>query len=82
LNYCKRCILPDTRPGLTFNADGVCSACTNFEERHLIDWKKREEFFEEVIAHAKRKSQGYDCLIPVSGEKTVLGKQLFALRKA
>lgn len=81
MNYCKRCILPDTRPGLHFNADGVCSACTNFEERHLIDWQKREELFEEVVAHAKRKSKGYDCLIPVSGGKDSTWQTIVCLEK-
>lgn len=69
MKYCKRCILPDTRPGLDFNSDGVCSACTNFDERNLIDWKERKALFDEVVTHAKLKNKGYDCLIPVSGGK-------------
>tara|TARA_B100001093_G_scaffold516342_1_gene594888 strand:+ start:318 stop:1433 length:1116 start_codon:yes stop_codon:yes gene_type:complete len=69
LKYCKRCILPDTRPGLDFRSDGLCSACANFDERNLIDWKNREVLFDEVVTHAKQNSNGYDCLIPVSGGK-------------
>ena len=27
MKYCKKCLYPDTKPQLTFNSDGVCSAC-------------------------------------------------------
>ena len=69
MKYCKRCILPDTRPGIVLDKQGVCSACRNFEIRDTIDWSARESAFDEVISNAKRLSKGYDCLIPVSGGK-------------
>ena len=25
--YCKRCLFPDTKPDLYFDADGICDAC-------------------------------------------------------
>ena len=25
--WCKKCVVMSTRPRVTFNADGVCSAC-------------------------------------------------------
>ena len=31
MRYCKRCILPDTRPGLRIGTDGVCSACASMK---------------------------------------------------
>ena len=27
--YCKICILPDTRPNLKINSNGICNACAN-----------------------------------------------------
>lgn len=27
MKYCKKCVMPDTRPGITFNDEGICSAC-------------------------------------------------------
>lgn len=70
MNYCKQCILPDTRPGLVIGDDGICNACKNsFEKKKNIDWKVREAQFSEVVANAKRRSRGYDCIIPVSGGK-------------
>jgi N-acetyl sugar amidotransferase len=69
MKYCVNCILPDTRPGIVLDQEGICSACRNFELRKTIDWTAREFAFEEVIVNAKRHSNGYDCLIPVSGGK-------------
>ena len=69
MKYCVNCILPETRPGIVLDEEGICSACRNFELRKIIDWKAREAAFEEVIVNAKRHSNGYDCLIPVSGGK-------------
>lgn len=69
MRYCTRCILPDTRPNLTLNAEGVCNACESHDTKRGIDWKSREVAFRQVVAHAREKSAGYDCLIPVSGGK-------------
>jgi len=33
MNYCRICILPDTRPGITLDADGVCSACHGHRDK-------------------------------------------------
>ncbi len=69
MKYCSNCILPDTRPNLRLNADGVCNACENHSTKADIDWQSRELAFQSVVANAKAKSTGYDCLIPVSGGK-------------
>ena len=69
IHWCSRCILPDTRPYLTLNEEGVCNACESHRQKRVIDWAAREKAFCEVVAHAKARSTGYDCLIPVSGGK-------------
>lgn len=69
MSYCRTCVLPDTRPNLSINADGQCNACCNHETKEIIDWQKREEDLKSVIAHAKSRARGYDCVIPVSGGK-------------
>ena len=33
MRYCKKCTMPDTRPGITFDEQGVCSACRHYENR-------------------------------------------------
>jgi N-acetyl sugar amidotransferase len=67
--YCARCILPSTRPNLVIGADGICNACATHMERPSIDWAGRERAFRDVVAHAKERSAGYDCVVPVSGGK-------------
>ena len=69
MKYCTRCIIPDTRPNIELDAVGVCSACRAYDSRPDIDWTSREKAFRSVVGNAKARSQGYDCLIPVSGGK-------------
>ncbi len=69
MRYCKNCILPDSRPNLMLDDDGVCNACRSHESKKRIDWTERKKDFWRVVEHAKPKSKGYDCLIPVSGGK-------------
>lgn len=69
MKYCRRCVLPTTRPNLTLNAEGICNACTAHSSRREIDWVQRERAFREVVRHARERSRGYDCVVPVSGGK-------------
>lgn len=69
MRYCKNCVLPDTRPNLVLNEAGICNACLTHGTKKEIDWTARETAFRVVLEHARKKSDGYDCLIPVSGGK-------------
>jgi N-acetyl sugar amidotransferase len=62
--------MPDTRPGITFNDEGVCSACQSFEKRKNIDWEKRRKELEEICdKYRGMNGSSYDCAIAVSGGK-------------
>ncbi len=68
--YCSKCILPDTRPGLTIKPDGICNAChSSLEKEEKIDWSAREKSFQKLVEEVKQKDYDYHCLIPVSGGK-------------
>lgn len=72
IKYCKKCLFPETKPDLSFNDEGVCSACIASAEKNIgIDWKKRAKDFEEIVNFYKKPvgEIGYDCIIPVSGGK-------------
>jgi N-acetyl sugar amidotransferase len=69
MKYCVRCIIPDTRPNIDLDSNGVCNACATHEAKSAIDWAQREEAFRHLIEHARKRSKGYDCVIPVSGGK-------------
>jgi len=70
MKYCKKCIMPDTRPNLKINEDGICAPCKNHEYKESIDWNQRWKELEE-LADKYRGSNGdsYDCIITVSGGK-------------
>ncbi|QWD72731.1 N-acetyl sugar amidotransferase [Polynucleobacter sp. UB-Raua-W9] len=70
MKYCKCCILPDTKPGVRFDAEGVCSACRSVELKHTIDWNARASKLKEICDEVRGKNgSGYDCIVPVSGGK-------------
>ena len=70
MKICKKCIQPNTRPGILFNDESICGACLWEEERKHIDWNARRSQLKEIAENAKRKSRGaYDCVIGVSGGK-------------
>lgn len=80
MKYCKRCLLPSTKPGLTFNKDGVCSACTNYENRENIDWLAREEQLKKIFDKYRTSDDNWDCIVPVSGGKDSTYQVLTALK--
>lgn len=70
MRYCTRCILPDTRPGLKFDDDGVCSACREHDVRGPeVDWGARRRLFEQVAREVRELGRDWDCVVPVSGGK-------------
>lgn len=71
MKYCKKCTMPDTRPGIKFDEEGVCSACRHYEQRSKVDWKAREKEF-AALCDKYRGCNGpgqYDCAVAVSGGK-------------
>jgi len=70
IRYCKCCIMPETRPDLHIDEDGICNACRAYERRPHIDWnQRRNEFFEFVERYRSKDSSNWDCVVPVSGGK-------------
>lgn len=73
MKYCKRCLQPDTRPGIAFTEDGICFACLYEEKKKQIDWDERFAELQAIADEAKEtaRSRGgiYDCVIGVSGGK-------------
>jgi N-acetyl sugar amidotransferase len=62
--------MPDTKPDLSLDKDGVCSACRYFEDRKSIDWAKRKKELVAILNKYRSKDGSWwDCVIPVSGGK-------------
>lgn len=70
MKYCSRCVMPDTKPDLILDNEGVCNACRSFEKRKEIDWDlRKKEFFEVINKYKSQNNSKWDCIIPVSGGK-------------
>jgi len=69
MRYCKRCVMPDTRPGITFNSEGVCSACQAYDNRKNVDYSARFKELKTLCDKHRRTGNEYDCIIAVSGGK-------------
>lgn len=68
LSYCARCVMPDTKPDLPFDDEGVCGACRNFERRAEISWEDRKRQLEAILSGFRSETH-WDCIVPVSGGK-------------
>jgi N-acetyl sugar amidotransferase len=68
--FCTRCVVSNQRPRITFDADGICSACQHAErKRRLIDWEARERDLRALCERHRSSDGSYDILVPVSGGK-------------
>ncbi len=70
MKFCTQCVMPDTKPDLGFNADGVCSACESYNNRTEVDWDSRAVELEKLLSKYRSKDGSrWDCIVPVSGGK-------------
>ena len=69
---CKYCIMDTSDPEVTFNENGVCNYCLNYEEKKLLNTPKEEDkpkHLDAMVDYCKKKGKDkkYDCIIGVSG---------------
>jgi N-acetyl sugar amidotransferase len=69
VKYCKRCVISNQRPRITFDENGVCSACNFSDFKDNLDWEKREQELWELLDKYRRNDGGYDVIVPSSGGK-------------
>lgn len=78
--------MPDTKPGIVFDDQGICSACRWIEQKKTIDWDARAARLKEICDAARGSNgNGYECIVPVSGGKdsvyqAYVMSKLFGLR--
>jgi N-acetyl sugar amidotransferase len=62
--------MPETKPDLSFNEEGICSACQSYLNRREVDWAARHRELETIVERYRSKNaKRWDCIIPVSGGK-------------
>ena len=65
LKRCTRCLLPETMPFISFDGDGICNYCRDYENRG--NYLKGEKALEEFIAQYRNNSGEPDVVIGFSG---------------
>lgn len=65
LKRCSKCLLPETMPFISFDEEGVCTYCRDFETRG--NYLKGEKALEEFVAPYRGKNGEPDVLIGFSG---------------
>lgn len=72
MKICQRCILPETFPGIKFDAQGVCNHCLREESaREKAPEKKAQyrERLDQLINSVKGTAPAYDAILAYSGGK-------------
>ncbi len=70
VEFCTRCVVSSARPRITFDEEGVCSACRYQETKNngTINWEARGEELQHLLAR-HRNNSGHDIIVPTSGGK-------------
>jgi len=70
VTYCTKCTMSNQRPRITFDKQGVCSACQYAEYKKTeIDWKLRDQELKELCDKHRKNDGSYDVIVPSSGGK-------------
>lgn len=72
IQNCQRCLIDSTVPGSSFNQNGICNFCQDFDKNiSIYSFTKEEEEhnLEELFTKVKnsKNKQGYDSIIGLSG---------------
>lgn len=91
-NYqiCTNCVVDTSDPTISFNSQGVCVYCTNFEEQIKPNWNPNKDGMTEIMPLIDKikkdgKDKDHDCIIGLSGGLdssfvTYVAKEKFGLR--
>ena len=70
VKFCKKCTVSNQRPRITFDDNGVCSACNYAEyKRSKVDWATREKELADLCGKHRKSNGEYDVIVPCSGGK-------------
>ena len=70
VEFCKKCVMSNQRPRITFDEHGVCGGCRNHEFfKEAIDWDSREQELLRLLDRYRRNDGRWDVIVPSSGGK-------------
>ncbi len=69
IQFCKKCVISTMRPRITFDSEGVCSACRFAEKKAATDWAQRERELVNLCNKHRKRNGDFDVIVPCSGGK-------------
>lgn len=69
---CTKCVLPENKPHISLNQDGICNICSDFKRKKNLDASKSILLLESELIKILNKYKGkgkYDCMVMCSGGK-------------
>ena len=70
IRFCKKCTISNQRPRITFDENGICSACKfSIFKKTNIDWDLRKKELKKLLNKHRRNDGSYDVVVPCSGGK-------------
>ena len=73
-NYqrCSKCVMDTSDTKISFDENGVCDHCRNFEKKIKPFWKPQENRIDELeqiskVIRKAGKGKEYDCILGLSG---------------
>ena len=63
LRRCSRCVLPETYPFISFDAEGICNFCGSYKKQ--IPYGR--EALEKILSQYRSKDGSPDCMVGLSG---------------
>ena len=69
VKWCKRCLMSNQRPRISFDKNGICSGCLNSKYKKTINWKDREKELHDLLDKHRRNDGYWDVIVPSSGGK-------------
>ncbi len=56
IKWCVKCVLPNTRPNLIIDKDGICNACKFHERKKIkVNWNKQKRKLIKIFNSIKKK---------------------------
>ena len=72
VKYCKECTISNQRPRITFDENGVCSACNYSKfKKTKINWDERDSELKDLCDKHRKNDGSYGVIVPSSGGKIV-----------
>jgi N-acetyl sugar amidotransferase len=80
--YCKKCLIPNTRPNGQFNDQGVCSPCQSAALDRDANFEHRLNELKSIIRkYLSHKKMRWQCVVGVSGGKDSTRQALWVREK-